>query len=154
MRTCLFLFASVWLGNAASTALAQPGEELPILETFQGAAAKDKQPELKTGFVAAEGDWKEIWAKVNQQEKLPEVDFGKHFLLVERQDAADPNRRSAAVAKDEEGIVTVTIHSTLIGFESSDRTIYRFHKVSREGVTGVKRFDAKQKKRVVDPLPK
>ncbi len=95
-------------------------------------------------------EWKEAWAKVNPKEKLPEVDFAKHFLLVSAQDAADPNRRGASVLKDDKGVVTVSEISTLIGFKPSDQTIYHFYKVSREGVTGVRRFDPAQKKLVVD----
>lgn len=145
MRTRMLLIACVLIGVASHAALAQPGEELPILGTFQGTVANDKKPALKIGFIAAEADWKEVWAKVNPKEKLPDVDFARHFLLVEMRDAADPNRSTASVVKDEEGVVTMTVVSTLIGFEASDRTIYRFHKVSREGVTGVMRFDEKQK---------
>jgi hypothetical protein len=154
MCTCKFLTACVFVGVAGAVALAQPGEKLPILDTFQGTVANDKKPKLKTGFVATEKEWKEVWATVNPKEKLPEVDFAKHFLLVSGQDAADPNRRSASVLKDDKGVVTVSETSTLIGFKPSDQTIYRFYKVSREGVTGVRRFDPAQKKSVVDLLPK
>jgi hypothetical protein len=154
MWTCKFLAACVFVGVAGAEALAQPAEKLPILDTFQGTLANDKKPQLKTGFVATEAEWKEAWAKVKPKEKLPEVDFAKHFLLVSTQDAADPNRSSISVLKDDKGVVTVSVTSTLIGFRASDETIYRFHKVSREGVTGVRRFDPAQKKSVVDLLPK
>jgi hypothetical protein len=154
MCTCKFLAAWVLLGVAGAVALAQPGERLPILDTFRGTVANDKKPELKTGFVATEAKWKEVWAKVNPKEKRPEVDFAKHFLLVSAQDAADPNRGGASVLKDDKGVVMVRETSTLIGFTPSDRTMYRFYKVSREGVTGVRRFDPAQKKSVVVPLPK
>lgn len=153
MCTCKFLTACVLLGVAAAAALAQPGDKLPILDTFQGTVANHKKPELKTGFIATEADWKQVWAKVNSKEKLPAVDFAKHFLLVSTQDAADPNHRSASVLKDDKGVVTVIETSTLIGFTPSDQTIYRFYKVSREGVTGMRRFDPAQKKAVIDPLP-
>jgi hypothetical protein len=153
MRTCQFLTACVFAGIAGAVALAQAGEKLPILDTFQGTVANDKKPELKTGFIAAEAGWKEVWAKVNPKEKLPAVDFAKHILLVSTQDAADPNRRSASVLKDDKGVVRLIETSTLIGFKASDQTIYRFYKVSREGVTGVRRFDPAQKKAVIDPLP-
>jgi hypothetical protein len=154
MCTCKFLTACVLVGVAGTVALAQPGQRLPILDTFQGTVANDKKPEFKTGFVATEAEWKEAWAKVNPKEKLPEVDFAKHFLLVSPRDAANPNRSSASVLKDDKGVATVSETSTLIGFKPSDQTIYRFYKVSREGVTGVRRFDPAQKKSVVDPLPK
>jgi hypothetical protein len=154
MRTCKFVTACVLLGVAGAVALAQPGEKLPILDTFQVTVANDKKPTLKTGFIATEKEWEEVWAKVNPKEKLPAVDFAKHLLLVSPQDAADPNRRSTSVVKDDKGTVMVSEISTLIGFQPSDRTIYRFHKVSREGVTGVGRFDPAQKKPVVEPLPK
>jgi hypothetical protein len=55
---------------------------------------------------------------------------------------------------EQEGVVTVRETSTLIGFTPSDRTLYLFYKVSREGVTGVRRFDPAQKKSVVVRLPK
>jgi hypothetical protein len=154
MRTCKFLTACVFLVVAGAVALAQPGEKLPILDKFQVTVANDKKPELKTNFVATEKEWKAVWEKVNPKEKLPEVDFAKHFLLVTTQDAADPNKSSVSASKDDKGVITVSVISTLIGFKASDQTIYRFHKVSREGVTGVQRFDPAQKKMVVDPLPK
>ena len=154
MRPCQCLTACVFVGVASTGALAQPGEKLPILATFQGTVTKDKKPELKTGFIAAEADWKAVWAKVNPKEKLPAVDFAKHFLLVSTQDAADPNRRTASVVKDDKGVVTLSEVAPLIGYQPSDRTIYRFYKVSREGVTGVRHFELAQKKAVVDPLPK
>lgn len=154
MRTCKFLTACVFVVVAGSGALAQRGEKLPILDTFQGTIANDKKPDLKTGFIAAEAEWKQVWAKVQPKEKLPAVDFAKHFLVVSTQDAADPNRRSASVLKDDKGIVTVSELSTLIGFQPSEQTIYRFYKVARQGVAGVRRFDPAQKKAVVDPLPK
>jgi hypothetical protein len=154
MWTCKFLAACMFVGVAGAVALAQPGERVPILDTFEGTAANDKKPDLKTGLVATAAKWKEAWAKVNPKEKLPEVDFVKHFLLVSARDAADPNLRSASVLKDDKGVVTVSEVSTLIGFEPSDRTIYRFYKVSREGVTAVRRFDPAQKTWVVNPLPK
>src|SRR5262245_58793441 len=154
MCICKFLTAYVVLAIAGAVVLAQPGERLPILDTFQGTVANDKKPELKTGFVATEAKWKEAWAKVNPKAKLPAVDFAQHFLLVSAQDAADPNRRSASVLKDDKGVVTVSEASTLIGFTPSDQTVYRFYKVSREGVTGVRRFEPAQKKSVVVPLPK
>jgi hypothetical protein len=135
-------------------ALGQAGEKLAILETYQGTVANDKKPALKTGFIATEADWKNVWAKVNPKEKLPAVDFAKHFLLVTMQDPADPNKRSMSVLKDDKGIVTVNEISTLIGFQASGQTTYRFHKVSREGVTAVSRFDPAKMKMVVDPLPK
>lgn len=146
-----FLTACVFL---AAASVAQAGEKLPIVATFQGAVANDKKPDLKTGFVAAEADWKAVWAKVNPKEKLPAVDFDKHLLLVLTQDPADPNKSSVSVVKDGKGIVTVNMMSTLIGFMPSDHTIYRFHKVSRAGVTGVRRFDPAAMKMVVEPLPK
>jgi len=152
MGTYKFLTACGFVIIAGALAWAE--EKLPILDTYQGKVANVKKSELKTGFVATEAAWKEVWAKVNPKEKRPEVDFTKHFLLVGTQDAADPNRRSASVVKDDKGVVTVREISTLIGFKPSDQTIYRFYKVSREGVTGVRRFDPVQKKPVVDPLPK
>jgi hypothetical protein len=154
MRACRILTVCVFVGIASAQAPAQPGRQVPILETFQGTVANATKPELKTGFIAAEADWQAVWARVSPKEKPPAIDFTKHFLLVSTQDAADPNRRRASAVKDDKGVVTLTEVSTLIGFEASDRTIYRFHKVSREGVTGVRRFDAAQKKPVVDPLPK
>ena len=154
MCTCKFLAAWVFLGVAGAVALAQPGERLPILDTFQGTVANDKKPALKTGFIASEAEWKEVWAKVNPKQKLPAVDFAKHFLLVTTKDQADPNRSSISVLKDDKGVVRVSEISTLIGFKPSDQTIYRFHKVSRKGVTGVHRFDPAQAKVVIDPLPK
>jgi hypothetical protein len=152
MRT--LLTTCVFLGVASAVALAQSGERLPILDQFQGTVANDQKPDLKTGFVATEGAWKEVWAKVNPKDQLPPVDFAKHFLLVSAQDAADPNRRRASILKNDKGVVTVSEISTLIGFQPSDQTIYRFYKVSREGVTGVRRFDPTQKQSVIDPLPK
>jgi hypothetical protein len=135
-------------------ALAQAGQKLPILETFQGTVANDKKPALKTDFIATEADWKVVWAKVNPKEKLPAVDFAKHFLLVNMQDPADPNKRSFSIHKDDKGVVSLNGISTLIGFQASNQTTYRFLKVSRDGVTGVRRFDPAQNKMVVDPLPK
>ena len=154
MRTCKFLTACVFVGVTGAVALAQPGEKLPILDTFQGTVANDKKPALKTGFIASEAEWKEVWAKVNPKEKLPPVDFAKHFLLVTTKDPADPNKSSVSVLKDGKGVVSVNEISTLIGYKASDQTTYRFYKVSREGVTGVHRFDAAQMKMVLDPLPK
>jgi hypothetical protein len=116
----------------------QPGAELPILDTWQGKVANDNKPELKTGFIGTEAQWKEVWAKVNPKDKLPEVDFTKYLLLVSMQDAADPNRSSAWITKDDQGMVTLLIIATDIGWlEASDQTIYRFYKVSSEGVIGV-----------------
>ena len=130
-----------------------PGR-MPILDTFQGTVANDKRPEVKNVFVATAAGWKDVWAKVNPKEKLPDVDFTRHFLLISRQDAADPNRRTTSIFRDDDGVVTLEEMSTLIGYESSDRTVYRFYKVSREGVTGVRSFDPAKGKPVVDPLPK
>jgi hypothetical protein len=154
MRICKFLTACVFVGVTGAVALAQPGEKLPILDTFQGTVANDKKPALKTGFIASEAEWKVVWEKVNPKEKLPAVDFTKHFLLVTTKDAADPNKVSVAVLKDDKGVVQLSGISTLIGFTPSDQTIYRFYKVSREGVTGVRWFDPVQMKMVLDPLPK
>jgi hypothetical protein len=154
MRACNFLTACVLVGVAGAVAPAQPGKKLPILDTFQGTVANDKKPQLKTGFIASEADWKGVWAKVNPKEKPPAVDFTKHVLLVTTHDAADPNRRFVSLLKDDKGVVTVSEGSTLIGFQASDRTVYSFHKVAREGVSSVRRFDPAQKQRVVDPLPR
>ena len=154
MRTCKFLTAWLIVGVAGAVAAAQPREKLTVLDTFQGTVANDKKPALKTDFIASEAEWKEVWAKINPKEKLPAVDFAKHFLLVTTKDPADPNKGGLSVFKDDKGVVNLTVISTLIGFQPSDQTTYRFHKVSREGVTGVLRFDPAQKKMVVDPLPK
>jgi hypothetical protein len=154
MRTCPFVIACVMVGVTSAIALAQPGEKQKILDTFQGTVAKNNKPELKTDFIATEADWKTVWAKVNPTEKLPDVDFARHFLLVAMYDAADPNKRSVSALKDDKGVITLNVISTLIGFQASDRTGYTFYKLSREGVTGVRRFDPAQKKAVVDPLPK
>ena len=150
-----FLTACVLLGVAGAAAPAEPAE-LPILDTFQGTVANDKKPAVNAGFIATEAKWKATWAKVNPKEKRPRVDFTRHFLLVSAHDAADPNRRSASasVLKDDKGVVTLGGVCTLIGFEPSDRTTYRFYKVSRAGVTGVRRFDPARNKSVVVPLPK
>src|SRR5262245_54256740 len=129
MRTCQFLTACVLVGVAGGVALAEPKDKVPIVETFQGTVANDKKPDLKTGFIATEAEWKEVWAKVNPNEKMPAVDFAKHILLVTTQDKADPNRTSVSVSKDDKGTVTLNMASTLIGFKASDQTIYRFHKV-------------------------
>jgi hypothetical protein len=131
MGTCKFLTACVFVGIAAAVALAQPRERVPILATFEGTVANDKKPDLKTGFVATEAKWKEVWAKVNPKEKLPKVDFAKHFLLVMERDAADPNYSRALLFKNNKGTVTVDQISTLIGFEASNQTTCRFYKVSR-----------------------
>jgi hypothetical protein len=154
MRTYSYLTACLFVGVAGAMALAQPGQNLPILDTLQVTVANDNKPALKTGFIASEAEWKTVWAKVNPKEKLPAVDFAKHLLLVTTKDSADPNKGSISVLKDDKGVVRVNEISTLIGFDPSNQTIYRFHKVSREGVTGVLRFDLAQKKMVVDPLPK
>lgn len=154
MRTCKFLTACVFVGVATSLALAQPREQLPILDKFEGTVANDKKPDLNTGFVATEARWKEVWAKVNPKEKLPAVDFTKHFLLVMERDAVDPNRSSVSVLKDKKGAVTVGGISTLIGFKPSDQTKYCFFKVSREGVTAVRYFDPTKQNWVVNSLPK
>lgn len=152
--TSNFLAACVVVGFAGVAAAAEPGKRVPVLETFGGTAAADKKPDLKTGFIAAEEKWKEVWEKVGGKEKLPKVDFAKHILLVTEKDAADPNRGSATVSKDDKGAVTVNMISTLIGFEPSGQTKYTFHKVSREGVTAVRRFDPAAMKMVSEPLPK
>ena len=149
-----FLTACVFVGVAGAVALAQDGERLPILDTFKGTAANDKKPDLKTGFVATEAKWKETWAKVNPKQKLPKVDFARHFLLVIERDAADPNRCIVSVLKDAKGVVSVSVSCTCIGFKRSDRTTYCFYRVSRKGVTGVHRFDPAKRKVVVEPLPK
>jgi hypothetical protein len=155
MRACKFLTAFVFVGLASPVALAQPRGRLPILDTFQGTVANDKKPELKTTFVATEAEWRAVWAKVNPEGKPPKVDFAKHFLLVGGlQDAADPNRPSTWFFKDDKGVVSGFVTATLIGYKPSGRTVYRFYKVSREGVTGVRRFVPAQNRSVVDPLPK
>lgn len=155
MRFCKFLSAWVFVAVSGVVALAQPGgDKLAILETYQGTVANDKKPELKTGFIATEAEWKDVWAKVNPKDKLPTVDFMKHMLLITTKDPADPNKGSISVVKDDKGVLKIMQISTLIGFQPSGQTAYSFHKVAREGVTGVQRFDAAQKKMVVDPLPK
>jgi hypothetical protein len=154
MCGCKFLIVCVIVAAFGAVAMDERGEELPILDTFQATVGKDTKLAIPTGFIATEANWKEVWAKVQPKEKLPAVDFARHFLLISTQDRADPNRQRVSVRKNEEGTVTVNVISTLIGFESSEETIYRFHKVSREGVTGIGRFDAVQKKLVVDLLPK
>jgi hypothetical protein len=133
-----------------SGAIAPPGS------WHDTATARRTGRPIKAGFIATEAKWKAAWAKVNPKEKRPRVDFTRHFLLVSAHDAADPNRRSASasVLKDDKGVVTLGGACTLIGFEPSDRTTYRFYKVSREGVTGVRRFDPARNKSVVVPLPK
>jgi hypothetical protein len=154
MRTCSYLAACLFVGVACAVALAQPENNLSILDTLQVTVADDKKPALKTSFIASEAEWKMVWNKVNPNEKPPAVDFAKHFLLVTLKNQADPNKSGVSVLKDGNGVVRVNEISTLIGFKASMQTIYRFHKVSREGVTGVLRFDPMQKKMVVDPLPK
>jgi len=148
-----FLTACLFVGVACAMAQAQPSAKLPILDTYQSTVSNDKKPVLKTGFIAAKADWQEVWAKVNPKQELPTVDFAKHFLLVSTQDAADPNRRHTSISKDDKGVVAMMEISTLIGFRPSDQTIFRFYKVSREGVTGVRRFDPVLRKRVVHPVP-
>jgi hypothetical protein len=149
-----FLTACLFVGVAGAVALAQDRERLPILDKFEGTAANDKKPDLSTGFVATEAKWKETWAKVNPKQELPKVDFAKHFLLVIEQDAADPNHCSVSILKDGKGVVSMSVSCTCIGFKPSDRTTYYFYRVSREGVTGVHRFDPAKQKVVVEPLPK
>lgn len=152
-RTSNFLAVCVFVG-VAGVAAAQKGERVPVLETFGGTAAADKKPDLKGGFIATEAKWKEVWEKLKAKEEMPKVDFAKHILLVTEKDAADPNRGSVTVVKDDKGAVTVNMISTLIGFQPSGQTKYTFHKVSREGITAVRRFDPQAKKWVNEPLPK
>jgi hypothetical protein len=157
MGACKFLTAWVFVGVAAAVALAQPrrpGERVPVLDTFEGTVANDRKPDLKSGFVATEAKWKEVWAKVNPKVKRPEVDFARHFLVILERDAADPNRSSALLFKNKKGTVTVDQMSTLIGFEASNQTTFRFYKVWRAGVTAVRHFDPAKEKWVVNPLPK
>src|SRR5262245_14779100 len=154
MSTCKFLTAWVFVGVAGAVTLAQPERRLPILGTFEGTVANEKKPDLNTGFVATEAKWKDVWEKVNPKEKLPKVDFTKHFLLVMDRDAVDPNRTNVEVLRDKKGTVGLGGFSTLIGFEPSNQTKYSFFKVSREGVTAVRYFDPAQQKWVVNPLPK
>jgi hypothetical protein len=154
MWTRKFLTACVFVGVAATVALAQRPEPVPILDQFEGMVANDRKPDLKTGFVATEAKWKEVWEKVNPKVKRPTVDFARHFLLVMERDAADPNRRSVSVLKDKKGAVGVGGIETLIGFEPSNQTTYRFYKLSRAGVTAVRHFDQAKGKWVVNPLPK
>jgi hypothetical protein len=156
MSTFKFLTACVFVAVAGEVAPAQPGEKSLILDTFQGTVAKDQRPELKTGWIATEADWKEVRAKFNPKEKLPAVDFTKHFLLVATHDAADPNRRAPTVLKDDKGVVTLSVKfpERRLGFTASDRIVYTFYKVSREGVTGVLRPTGVFDKTLVEPLPK
>lgn len=154
MSACKLVTACLLMGLSGILGLAQAGEKLPVLETFKGTVTNDKKPDLKTGFIATEADWKAAWGKINPEGKAPAVDFAKHFLLVSSHDAADPNRRFVNLVKDAKGILSVTIGSTLIGFEPSNQTVFEFYKVSREGVTGVRRFDPVTMKMVVEPLSK
>lgn len=154
MYTYRALIAAVLVGATGGVAPAQPGASVTILETFEGTAKNDKKPDLKGGFIATQAKWKEAWGKVNPKAKLPKVDFTKHFLLVYQQDAADPNRIGASVVKDAKGVVSMRVISTLIGFRGSDTTKYRFYKVSREGVAGVRSYDGAKGAAVDTPLPK
>ena len=140
---------------AGTAAMARPAEDLPIQNTFNITITKGKQPDLTTGFIATDAKWKDIWTKVAPSGKVPAVNFTKNFVLVTKQDAADPNHVSLRVRRDDQGVVFVSRVSTLIGFEGSDRIKYRFHVVSREGVTGVidlDRVDLGEKPKI-NPLP-
>ena len=154
MRTVKFLTAFLFVAVTAAVTFAQPGEKVAIVETYKGTVPNNKKPDIKTGFVATEGEWAAVWALVNPNEKQPAVDFTKHILLVSTQDAADPNKTNASVVKDKKGTAYVSVITTLIGFENSDKTIYRFHKVSRDGITGVRYHAPGKKGPEVHPLPK
>src|SRR5262249_45456682 len=90
-------------------------------------------------IIATQAEWQVVWAKVNPTDKLPEVDFTKQFLVLSMQDAADPDPGSAfiSISKDDKGIIAVNWCSWQMEYAPSDKTIYRFYKVSREGATGV-----------------
>jgi hypothetical protein len=150
------LTACMFVGVAGAVALAQDQyrERLPILDTFEGTAANDSKPDLKTGFVATEAKWKATWAMVNPKQEPPRVNFATHFLLVLERDAADPNRALVSVLKDARGVVSMGVSWTCIAFQPSNRTTFHFYRVSREGVTGVERFDLARQKVVIEPLPR
>jgi hypothetical protein len=154
MNLLRLLTAFVLMCAIGAGAAAQSEKQMTILKTFQITVANDKKPELKTGFIATERDWKRIWAHLNPIEELPAIDFTEHFLLVGTQDAADPNQQNTVVLKDDEGVVLLSGETTLIGFEPSDQTIYRFHKLTRAGVTGIRRGTPVRGEYPVDPLPK
>ncbi len=137
------------------TAKAQRAEKLPILAKHNATVEKAKAPKLKNqGFVATEKKWKAVWKKLAPKAKAPKVDFSKQFVLVIVRDAADPNRMGVTIQKNNDGVVSILAFSTLIGFEPSTMNKYQFYVVSREGVKGVRRYDRKLRKQVVDPLPK
>ena len=153
MRLTMIL-AAIVLFVAPVDAFAQRPNGLKILGKYEGTVDKDKQPKLKTSFIATNKDWKRVWGTISPKGAMPKVDFSKHFLLVSSHDAADPNKRRVFASKDPKGVVKLLIASTRIGFRPSNRATFTFYKVERAGVTGINRYDRAKGKSVIDPLPK
>ena len=110
-------------------------QEVELINAWSGKTRdethKDAGPENK--IVTDKKTWAELWKKWKPDEELPEIDFGKDFVLV--QTAFGPNQVIISGLKVEDGKLTFQAGSSRMGGPGFG---FKLLQISRAGIVSVK----------------
>jgi hypothetical protein len=131
-------FAALHLVLALGSALgADEAGEVKLLQTWRGEVKLELRKQAPdSGFIADAESWEKLWKAYRVAEKVPEVDFQEHLILVGVN--SDPNQIGAVAKLSEKGDLSVVYLGTLIGFEDPQTCAYQFAKISRKGIKSIK----------------
>ena len=102
--------------------------------------------------IVNEPSWQVFWKALSGSKPVPAIDFGKHFVYVDSQNANDPNQISTVFFVDTNGTMIVQSGQTQIGFELSESVKVRLYRISREGIQWLASFDSDARKYRIIPF--
>jgi len=84
LRTCLGVLALLCLWAVRVSPVAAEDKKLEPVRFWWGLVGEKKLAEMAPpkGYVTGEAEWKKLWEAWRPGEKVPDVDFTKHLVLV------------------------------------------------------------------------
>lgn len=133
--TTQFTTAALALATLTTLCLAQPKQVVPNrnwVDIARDETLKKEAP--KDGVITTSKAFAKLWKAWRKDEKVPEVNFKKEFVVVTL--ASGPNRPGVSATLDE-GNLKIMARQTLIGGEGFGYSIATFNR------EGVKKVDGK-----------
>lgn len=82
-------------------------------------------------YVEDAEQWSQLWTRWQPGKAVPDVDFKNSAVFVSISDAGDPNHKSYTFFRNPDGTIRPEELSTLVGYDSTDRSAIQFHILER-----------------------
>lgn len=145
----LSLSLALLLAFSVNAIHAEP-KELKPNQTWSGTHNESDLKKLapKTGFVRNKTQWKKLWSAWKGEEKVPEINFRKYYVVVSTING--PNKMFASFKLDDKGDLKVVAGGTKKGGPGFG---YHLAQVPRKGVKTINGVSVRLSKPKPKPKP-